>query len=52
MKQLPTDREKALAAIAAGYGREPTAAHPHCSCPTSSPRDCAAHKPKHKEGAK
>ncbi len=26
------DREKALAAIASGWGREPTAAHPDCVC--------------------
>ncbi len=32
MRPLPADREKALAAIAAGWGREPTAAHPYCVC--------------------
>lgn len=29
---LPTDREKALAKIAGGWGREATAAHPLCTC--------------------
>lgn len=29
---LPTNREKALAAIANGWARTPTAAHPDCRC--------------------
>lgn len=32
MTDLPTDREKALEAIAAGWGRTATAAHPLCVC--------------------
>ncbi len=32
MRSLPGDREKALAAIANGWGREATTAHPHCLC--------------------
>lgn len=32
MRDLPADREKALAAIAAGWGRTATAAHPDCTC--------------------
>ncbi len=32
MRPLPADREKALAAIAAGWGREPSLAHPDCLC--------------------
>lgn len=31
-RPLPLDREKALAAIANGWGREATAAHPLCRC--------------------
>ncbi len=31
-RELPADRDKALAAIAAGWGRTATAAHPDCSC--------------------
>jgi hypothetical protein len=32
MSDLPADRERALAAIAAGWGRTATAAHPLCRC--------------------
>lgn len=31
-RALPDDREKALEVIANGWGREATAAHPHCTC--------------------
>lgn len=32
MPDLPADREAALAAIARGWGREATLAHPLCAC--------------------
>ncbi len=32
MRPLPDDREKALAAIANGWGRVATTAHPNCLC--------------------
>ncbi len=32
MRPLPADREKALTAIATGWGREASAAHPNCLC--------------------
>lgn len=31
-RPLPTDREKALEAIANGWGRDATTAHPDCTC--------------------
>lgn len=31
-RELPADREKALAAVAGGWGREATTAHPLCTC--------------------
>lgn len=31
-RPLPEDREKALEAIAAGWARTPTTAHPLCEC--------------------
>lgn len=31
-RPLPLDREKALEAIANGWGRTATAAHPDCTC--------------------
>lgn len=32
MSELPADREKALDAIANGWSRTPTLAHPECLC--------------------
>lgn len=32
MSALPTEREKALEAIARGWGRQATSAHPLCRC--------------------
>jgi hypothetical protein len=45
MSDLPADREKALAAIAAGWGRRPTGAHPDCVCakPMPEPTSPALH---------
>lgn len=31
-RELPADREKALEAIANGWTRQPTTAHPDCLC--------------------
>lgn len=31
-RELPQDVEKALEALANGWGREPTFAHPDCNC--------------------
>jgi len=50
-RDLPADRDKALAAIAAGWGRTATAAHPHCTCSrtilgASTAKDCPQHSKK------
>ncbi len=42
MSALPADREKALAAIAAGWGREPSLAHPDCLCGKPIPKPSPA----------
>lgn len=36
-RALPDDREKALEAIANGWGREATPAHPLCTCQQPTP---------------
>jgi len=46
-RDLPADRDKALAAIAAGWGRVATAAHPDCSCrQLGTAKDCPQHSKK------
>ncbi len=50
-RELPADRDKALAAIAAGWGRTATAAHPDCTCGRtirgdSTAKDCPQHSKK------
>lgn len=36
-RDLPSDTDAALAAVAAGWGREPTYAHPACRCGRPKP---------------
>lgn len=36
-RDLPSDTDAALAAVAAGWGREPTHAHPDCRCGRPKP---------------
>ncbi len=42
MRPLPADREKALSAIADGWGREASAAHPDCLCGKEIPQPLPA----------
>lgn len=46
-RDLPDDPDKALAAIAAGWGRTATTAHPDCSCMANgTARNCPQHSKK------
>lgn len=37
MTDLPLDRDRALASVAAGWGRTPSTAHPLCRCGKPKP---------------